>query len=89
MKIGITAEQLMKLAESPGTRVAYTPFSPEKLYIGRLAFPRGKIPAHLVKYKGQAAPVAKACAGRRGYDFVRCEREQAKKLGITKLAKTI
>jgi len=89
VKVRFGAEQLLRLATAKGTRVASTPFNPDIVYIGRLAFHRGKIPEPLKKYVGQMAPGARACKGKTGYGFVECLKEQAIKLGIKKLAKVV
>lgn len=86
MKIRVSADELLQMASSPATRVFSTPFAPGKVIIGSLAFGRGKVPEPLKGYVGQTAKVAKACKGKRGYAFVVCLREQAKKMGITKKA---
>jgi hypothetical protein len=87
MKVVLGGEQLYQLGSSPGLRVAATPFSPGKVYIGRLAFGRGAVPHPLTSYVGQTAKVAAACKGQRGYAFVACLRNKAKEMGITKGAK--
>jgi hypothetical protein len=89
MKVRFGAEQLLSLAKAPGTRVASTPFNPDIVYVGRLAFPRGKVPEPLKGYVGQTGPVAKKCKGKTGHAFVECLVKQAKEMGITKLAKTV
>ena len=91
MKVRFGAEQLLSLAKAPGTRVSSTPFNPDIVYVGRLAFPRGKgkIPAPLKDYVGQTGPVARKCKGKTGHAFVECLVNQAKEMGITKLAKTV
>jgi hypothetical protein len=87
MKVILSADQLMQIAKSPGQRVASTPFSPGKVYVGDLPFARGKVPEHLKEYVGQTGPVARKCKGKRGYSFVACLESQAREMGITKLGK--
>jgi hypothetical protein len=84
VKVRLSAEELYQLASSPGFRVASTPFAPGKVYIGRLAFSRGKVPEHLAAYVGQVGKVAHACKDQRGYAFVACLKSQAEKMGIKK-----
>jgi hypothetical protein len=89
VKVRFGAEQLMSLAKAPGTRVASTPFNPDIVYIGNLAFSRGKVPEPLKSYVGQTGPVAKKCKGKTGRAFVACLVNQAREMGITKLAKAV
>ena len=60
------------------------PFAEGKIIVGRLAFPRGKMPKHLEPYKGQVAKVAQKCKGKRGKEFVRCLIVESAKMGITR-----
>jgi hypothetical protein len=89
MKVRLGAEQLLALAKAEGTRVASTPFNPDIVYVGRLAFPRGKVPKPLEGYAGQTGPVAKKCKGKKGHAFVECLVNQAREMGIKKLEKTV
>ncbi len=84
MKVRMGAEQLLAIAKSEGLRVASTPFNPEIVYIGALAWKRGAVPEPLKSYVGQTGKVAAACKGRSGYAFVACLREKAKEMGIKK-----
>jgi len=84
MKINLSGEQLYELSKHPALRVASTPFAPGKVYVGALAYSRGKVPEPLERFTGQMREVSRKCKGKKGYAFVVCLRTQAKEMGITK-----